>query len=165
MLMHMLTNAKSYKMIVVGSSGMSVGNILSRKTEVYDSRTSKWDVTGYMPGLEFSLNEYQTGICIKGILHCIAFLEDGYGNGVLAYDVDEGKWFLDWKCPLSGLKNSSSPSVAQLAECDSEVYMFEQRETGRTVEHRIDKLENDTLRGGSGRWKNIVREQKMGGKI
>ena len=163
-LMHMVTNATSYKVIVVGSSGMLGGNILSRKTEVYDSRTSQWEVKGDMPGLEFSLNEYQTGICINGILYCIAFLEDGSGKGVLAYDVDEGKWLWDWKCPLPGPDNTSSSSVAQLVECDSEVYLFQERETGRTVEHRIDKLENDTLRGGSGRWKNIVREQKMGGR-
>ena len=163
-LMHMVTNATSYKVIVVGSSGIMGGNTLSRKTEVYDSCTSKWEVKGDMPGLEFSLNEYQTGVCVNGILYCIAFLEDMSGKGVLAYDVDKGKWLLDWKCPLPGPENISSSSVSQLVECDSEVYLFQERETGRTVEHRIDKLENDTLQGGSGRWKNIVREQKTGGR-
>ena len=161
-LMHMVANATSYKIIVVGSSGMLGGEILSRKTEVYDSRTSQWEVTGDMPGVDFSLNEYQTGIVINRILYCIAFLEDGSGKGVVAYDMEEGKWLVDWKCPLPALGNANSCSV-QLVECDGGVYLFQERETGWTVEHRIDKLENVTRGGGSGKWKNIVREKQTAG--
>jgi hypothetical protein len=160
--MHMVANATSYKIIVVGSSEMLGGQILSRKTEVYDSRTSQWEVTGDMPGVDFSLNEYQTGVFINRILYCIAFLEDGSGKGVVAYDMDKGKWLLDWKCPLPALGNVTSCSV-QLVECDGAVYLFQERETGWTVEHCIDKLENVTLGGGSAKWKNIVREKQTCG--
>ena len=160
-LMHMVANATSYKIIVVGSSEMLGGQILSRKTEVYDSRTSQWEVTGDMPGVDFSLNEYQTGVFINRILYCIAFLEDGSGKGVVAYDMDEGKWLSDWKCPLPALGNATSRSV-QLVECDGGVYLFQEREIGWTREYCIDKLENVSLGGGSAKWKNIVREKQRG---
>ena len=161
-LMHMLVNAatKSYKVIVAGSAGMTDGLVLSRKTEVFDSLTSQWEVTDDLPGSEFSLNEYQTGVCINGILYCIAFMEDGSGKGVLAYNVEEGKWLSDWNCPLPCPGNAGSFSIAQLVECDGEVYLFSEREASRTVEHGIDKLE---LASG-GIWKNVVKETRTGGR-
>ena len=161
-LMHMLAYpaTKSYKVIVAGSAGMTEGLILSRKTEVFDSLTSKWEVTDDLPGSEFSLNEYQTGVCINGILYCIAFMEDGSGKGVLAYNVQEGKWLSDWKCPLPCPGNGSSFSIAQLVECDGEVYLFSERESSRTVEHGIHKLEHASV----GKWKNVVKETRTGGR-
>lgn len=41
------------------------------------------------------LDEYQTWVCIKQILHCIAFVDDGsrmagFGQGIPTYDVNEG---------------------------------------------------------------------------
>jgi F-box interacting protein len=161
-LMHMLFNpaTKSYKVIVAGSAGMTEGLILSRKTEVFDSLTSEWEVTDDLPGPEFSLNEYQTGVCINGILYCIAFLEDGSGKGVLAYNVEEGKWLSDWKCPLPCPGHASSFSIAQLVECDGEVYLFSEREASRTVEHGIHKLEHASV----GKWKNVVKETRTGGR-
>ena len=161
-LMHMLVNpaTKSYKVIVAGSAGMTEGLILSRKTEVFDSLTSQWEVTDDLPGPEFSLNEYQTGVCINGILYCIAFMEDGSGKGVLAYNVEEGKWLSDWKCPLPCPGNASSFSIAQLVECDGEVYLFSEREACRTVEHGIHKLEHTS----GGTWKNVVKETRTGGR-
>ena len=164
-LMHLLADPKknSYKVIVVGSSGVMTTEghdvNLSRKTEVFDSLTSQWEVTGDMPGLEFGLNEYQTGVCINGILYCISHLEDGSGKGVVAYNVGAGAWLSDWRCPLPAPGNANS----QLVECDGEVYLFSEHETGRAVEHRIDKLEN-TVGEPRSRWKNVVRDKKTEGR-
>lgn len=168
-LIHILADpgTDSYKVIVAGSSGMSGGHTLSRKTEVFLSLASTWEVTGDLPGVEFSLNEYQAGVCINGILYCIAFLEDGSGKGVLAYDVEEGRWLLDWICPLPDQGNANTLAIAQLVECDAELYLFSERDSGRTVEHHIDKLEStdDINSGGLGvRWKNVVREQTPSGR-
>ena len=168
-LLHILVNphTDSYKVIVAGSSGMSGGHILSRKTEVFDSLTSTWEVTGDLPGLEFSLNEYQTGVCINGILYCIAFLEDGSGKGVLAYNVEEGRWLVDWKCSLPGQGNANTFAITQLVECDGELYLFSERDAGRIVEHHIEKLESadDINSGGPGlTWKNVVTERIPSGR-
>ena len=164
-LMHLLTDPKknSYKVIVAGSSGMMTTEghdvNLSRKTEVFDSLTSQWEVTGDMPGLEFGLNEYQTGVCINGILYCISYLEDGSGKGAVAYDVAAGDWLSDWRCPLPAPGNANS----QLVECDGEVYLFSEHENVRAVEHRIYKLEN-TAGESMCRWKHVVRDKKTGGR-
>ena len=162
-LMHILVDptTNSYKVIVAGSSGMTQGH-LSKETEVFDSDTSAWTKTGDLPGPEFGLNEYQTGVCVNGKLYCVAFLEDGSSKGVVAYDIKEGKWLTDWKCslPCSGSPANSS-SVAQVVECDGEVYLFSEHEIGNVVEHRIDKMASHT---NSGRWTNVVRERKSGGR-
>ena len=167
MLMHLLVDRdpknNSFTVIVVGGSGVMTPeghNVnLSRKTEVYNSLTNQWEVTDDMPGLEFGLNEYQTGVCINGILYCISHLEDGSGKGVVAYNVGAGAWLSDWKCPLPAPGNANS----QLVECDGEVYLFSEHETGRAVEHRIDKLEN-TVGEPRSRWKNVVRDKKTEGR-
>ena len=163
-LMHILVDltTNSYKVIVAGSSGMTQGH-LSKETEVFDSRTSTWTRTGDLPGPEFGLNEYQTGVCVNGKLYCVAFLEDGSSKGVVAYDVKEGKWLTDWKCPLPCPGSpANSPSVAQVVECDGEVYLFSEHENSNVVEHRIDKMvASDT---SLGRWTNVMSERKSGGR-
>lgn len=163
-LMHILVDptTNSYKVIVAGSSGMTQGH-LSKETEVYDSNTEAWTKTGDLPGPEFGLNEYQTGVCVNGKLYCVAFLEDGSSKGVVAYDVKEGRWLTDWKCPLpcSGSPTNSS-SVAQVVECDGEVYLFSEHENGNVVEHRIDKMMASHT--SFGRWTNVVHERKSGGR-
>lgn len=163
-LMHILVDptTNSYKVIVAGSSGMTQGH-LSKQTEVYDSNTNTWTKTGDLPGPEFGLNEYQTGVCVNGKLYCVAFLEDGSSKGVVAYDVEEGRWLTDWKCPLpcSGSPANSS-SVAQVVECDGEVYLFSEHENGNIVEHRIDKMMASHT--SFGRWTNVVRDRKSGGR-
>jgi hypothetical protein len=166
-LMHMLVNSttKSYKVIVAGSSGMEGG--LSKCTEIFDSLTWKWTKTGDIPGPEFCLNEYQTGVYIDGVLYCIAFMDDGSGKtvsgkGVLAYNVDEGKWISDWKCPLPSPSCRHTNSIAQLLECNGELYLFLEREHGRHVDHCIEKLER--VSSSIGKWKNVVKESKSGGR-
>lgn len=166
-LMHMLVNSttKSYKVIVAGSSGMEGG--LSKCTEIFDSSTWKWTTTGDIPGPEFCLNEYQTGVYINGVLYCIAFMDDGSGKtvsgkGVLAYNVDEGEWISDWKCPLPSPSCRHTNSIAQLLECNGELYLFLEREHGRHVDHCIEKLER--VSSSIGKWKNVVKESKSGGR-
>jgi len=164
-LLHMLVNpeSNSYLVIAAGSSGMGEGH-LSRKTEVFNSLTSKWEVTGDIPGCEFGLNEYQTGVCVDGVLYCVAFLEDGSAKGLQAYDVQQGKWLSDWRISLPCPEHANSFSIAQVVECDNEVYLFSEREIGHSVEHRIDKLHITSRASGVGRWTNVVRENKNGGR-
>ena len=162
-LMHILVdpNSNHYKVIVAGSSGMTQGH-LSNRTEVFDSQTSRWSNTGDLPGPQFGLDEYQTGVCVDGKLYCVVFFEDGSSKGVVAYDLKEGKWLTDWKCPLpssESLVNSSS--VAQVVESDGQVYLYSEHEIDDDVEYRIDKMASDTNCGG---WTNVVRERKSVGR-
>jgi len=113
------------------------------------------------------LNEYQTGVYIDGVLYCIAFMDDGSGKtvsgkGVLAYNVDEGEWISDWKCPLPSPSCRHTNSIAQLLECNGELYLFLEREHGRHVDHCIEKLER--VSSSVGKWKNVVKESKSGGR-
>ena len=164
-LLHILVNPNtdSYLVIAAGSSGMAEGH-LSTKTEVFSSLTSEWKVTGDIPGCEFGLNEYQTGVCVDGVLYCVAFLEDGSAKGLLAYDVQQGKWLSEWRIPLPCPEYANSFSIAQVVECDNQVYLFSELETGHTVEHRIDKLDTTDRASGVGRWTNVARENKTGGR-
>jgi hypothetical protein len=95
----------NYKVICAGSATPG-SEKLSRKTEVYDSTTREWKVTGDVPGPEFGLNEYQTGAFSEGILYCVGFLEGGNvaTRGVLAYHVESGEWIRNWRCTLPSLE-------------------------------------------------------------
>ena len=170
-LIHVLVDPRgtSYRVIVAGSAGLRNEGCqvdLSRKTEVFDSLTSQWEVTGDVPGVEFGLNEYQTGVYSNGTLYCIANLGDGLGKGVLAYNVEDRKWLSAWKSPLpSPTGDADAFFNAQLVECDGGVYLFSELQTEQeTVEHRIDKLENTSGAAGCGRWESVLREQKRGGR-
>ena len=168
-LMHVLANGTSYRVIVAGSAGERNEGCqvdLSRKTEVFDSLTSQWEVTGDLPGLEFGLNEYQSGVCSNDTLYCITTLGDGLGKGVLAYNVKDGKWLSDWKCPLPILTGDADRFFnAQLVECDGGVYLFSELQIEEeTVELRIDKLENTRGAAGYGGWMSVMREQKRGSR-
>ena len=173
-LLHLLVDPRgtSYRVIAAGSAGLRNEGCqvdLSRKTEVFDSVTSQWEVAGDLPGPEFCLNEYQTGVYINGTLYCVAILGDGSGKGVLAYNVEDRKWVSDWTCPLPVLTGDADAFFnAQLVGCDGEVYLFSELQTKQcrqeTVELRIDKLENTSRAAGCGRWKSMVTEQKRGGR-
>ena len=84
-----------------------------------------------------------------GFLSCVAFLEDGSGEGLLAYDTF-------WRLPLT------SPEYAKVSI--AQVYLFSERETGHIVEHRIDKLDSTDRASGVDRWTNMVREKKTAGR-
>ena len=100
----------------------------------------------------------------KWILYCVAFLEDTSREGLLAYDVQQDKWLSNWRISLPCPEHANSFSITQVVECDNQVYLFSTRETGHTVEHRIDKLDSTDRASGVGRWTNVVREKKPKGR-
>ncbi|KAG0602500.1 hypothetical protein M758_10G018400 [Ceratodon purpureus] len=166
-LMHMLVDpsGNSYKVIVAGSARAGHEH-LSKITEVFDSRTSKWTVTQELPGPVFALNEHQTGVCVNGILFCIAFLDaQDSGRGLIAYKVDEGKWLPHLTCRLP---NSTNLSIVQVVASNGEVVVFSEIERNPyvgNVEHRIDVLEKVSCTDsgeGLGKWRNVMRETKAG---
>lgn len=170
-LMHMIFNQEdnSYKVIVAGSSRLDEGH-LSKITEVFDSRTWVWKVTGDLPGPQFGLNDYQTGVYSDGILYCIAFLGDGEGKGIIAYNIEEEKWLVDRTCLLP---NYNSSNIMQLVESKGQVYLFSELERHddeqddpcivHRVEHRIDVLIPEEMNLHSRKaWRNVITDTKVG---
>jgi F-box interacting protein len=140
-LMHMLVDpaSQSYQVIVAGSCS-SEDVHTSKITEAYDSRTGKWKRMGDLPEPAFALNEHQAGVFQDGKLFCIGFVEENgqVGKGIIAYDVEEGKW--SSKC-MHSLSFMSSTTL-QLVESNGEVFLFSERiQDGLRAEHWIDKLE------------------------
>jgi hypothetical protein len=159
-LMHLVVDSstQSYQVIVAGSSRPG-DERLSKMTEVFDSRTWKWTRTGDLPGPDYALNEYQSGIYKDGDLYCIAFLEAG--RGILRYNLSKGVWLKNWTYPIAFAANSN---ILQLVECGGELYLFSEQETSeRRVEHCIDRVDMDG-NGGVGSWSTVVRCEKMGGR-
>ena len=135
-----------YKVIVAGSATPG-SEKLSKKTEVYDSTTSTWKVTGDVPGPEYALNEYQTGAFSEGILYCVGFIEGGNvaTRGILAYHVESGEWIGNWKCTLPSLEccqHVTSSNTTQIFESDGSIFLYWEQEHSRTLVHFcIAKLE------------------------
>lgn len=130
----------SYKVIVAGSSDSTKDPALSKKVEVFDSKTSKWEETEELPGPAFGLNEYQTGVCVNGILYFLAFLDGDGSRGVLAFDVIRNKWLPSMTYPIP---HSDSMNMAHLVENDGELYLFYEKwnEKEGCYKHCIDVLE------------------------
>lgn len=154
----------SFKIIVAGSARTGDEH-LSKVTEVFDSRTSMWTVTEDVPGPGFALNEHQNGAYMNGVLYCVAFLDGDRGRGLLAYSVDEGKWLPDLACPLP---IPSNLNIMQVANINGEIMVFSEIEHNpynphRTVEHRIDILQNaNSGEGTTETWRNVMTETKVG---
>ncbi|KAG0558339.1 hypothetical protein KC19_10G020600 [Ceratodon purpureus] len=156
------SETKSYKVIAAGSSTASDEH-LSKKIEVFDSKTSMWYDAPDLPGPAFGLNEHQAGVCVDGILYLIAFLEGDCRRGVLAFDVKKKKW-LDTSCPIPF---SMYSNTLQLVETRGQVYLFSEQEQGGPVEHCIDLLELPKPNAGAMekyQWKNVVRVKRSGGR-
>jgi hypothetical protein len=167
-LIHMLVDPASqlYQVIVAGSS-KSGDEDLSKITEVYDSHTGKWKRTGDLLGPAYALNEYQSGVFQDGKLFCLGFVEENgeVSKGILGYDVEEGKWSSRWTHPLHFCTLSST--ILQLVESHGELYLFSERENGRSVEHWVERVE---WAQGNGEEKitcmlvNVIQKQKIGGR-
>lgn len=162
-LLHMLVDpvTSSYKVIAAGSSSSSGEEHLSKRMEVFDSRTSQWKVVSNLPGPEFGLNEHQAGVCVDGILYFVAFLEGDGRRGIVAFDVEKGEWLEDRTCavPFSLYSN-----ILQLVESDGKVYLFSEQERGCIVEHCIDVVEFSDGEGAASQLKNIIGVKKSGGR-
>lgn len=170
-LMHLIFNSAegSYKSIVAGSARAGHEN-LSRITEVFDSRTSEWTIAQDVPGPLFGLNERQTGVCLNGVVFCIAGLGgDNSSKGILAFNVDEGMWMPHLSFPLA---NSTNSNIVQLVENSGQIFLFSEAEHAVHVEHCIDRLEGVTSHTDmhsarthvTGEWTNVVRTLKVGGR-
>ena len=146
--MHIILDkdTNNYKLIVAGSATIGSGE-LSRKTEVYDSTTCAWEVTGHVPGPEYALNEYQTGAFAEGVLYCVGFLDGGNvaTQGVLAYHVESGEWIHNWRCTLPSLQccqHVTPSNNTQIFESEGSIFLYWEQEHSRTVVHScIAKLE------------------------
>ena len=164
-LVHMLVDSKtkSYKVMVAGSSTASDEH-LSKKMEVFDSKTSKWIEAVDLPGPAFGLNDFQSGVCLNGVLYFIAFLEGACGRGVVAFDVEKRKWLDNMTCPIPF---SSYSNTLQLVETNGNVYLFSEQEQGGSIHHCVDVLElSNPEADGLKRyiWTNVVRVKKSGGR-
>lgn len=154
--------------VIIASCGNEGGD-LSKRIEFFALLTWEWTRTWDIPCPKFCLNEYQTRACIKNILYCIAFLDDGsgkviFGKGVLAYNVNEGKWKANWRCSLPSPTCHHTNSIAPLLECNGELYLFLEHEYGQHVDHRIEKLKRQFSSANMvEKWKNVVKESKIGG--
>ncbi|KAG0614751.1 hypothetical protein M758_6G201300 [Ceratodon purpureus] len=156
----------SYRVIAIGSSATGTES-LSKKTEVYDSVKGKWEIAGDVPGIDFSLNDHQTGVYCESenLLLCVGFMVNGI-KGILAFDVGKLEWRADWLCPLFVAEENTALSVhfaiAQLVECSGVIYLFSEQEAERTsVTHCIDRL--DFVRGGPGyTWTRKVTIPRQG---
>ncbi|XP_024395836.1 uncharacterized protein [Physcomitrium patens] len=156
------SETKTYKVIAAGSSSERDGG-LSRRIEVFDSRTSKWELRHDLPTCEFGLNENQTGVYVDGILYFVAHLEKGAGRGILAYDVEKDTWSKERTCPIPSAKDSN---VLQLVENSGNVYLFSEQECQRVVTHCIDALVKSDTNDGGAKWhlKNVIRVKSRSGR-
>jgi hypothetical protein len=163
-LLHILVDSatNAYKVIAAGSSSSSGEDNLSRRVEVFDSRTLQWEVASDLPGPEFGLNEHQTGVCVDGILYFIAFLEADGHKSVVGFDVEKGEWLQDRNCCVPCNSN-----ILQLVESGGNVYLFSEQEHGGAVEHCIAVL-HFSINGSNGEaaceLKSVVRVKKSGGR-
>jgi hypothetical protein len=158
----------SFLVIVVGSAAIGTEN-LSRKTDVFDSAKGQWEAAGDVPGADFSLNDYQTGVYCERLklLLCVGFMANG-SKGILAFDVEKRKWREDWICPFYQLHPETDTAltvyfaIAQLVECSGRIYLFSEQEAGRNVTHCIDRL--DLYSGGRFVWTRIVTRPRQGNR-
>ncbi|CAK9201959.1 unnamed protein product [Sphagnum jensenii] len=175
-LMHVVVNhaTNSFMILVAGSSCMGSEH-LCRKTEVYDSLTSSWEVVADLPGPEFALNEYQVGVNSDGIVYCIALIssssqtapdqaagaESHCSKGLLAYSLKEKTWSSSSSCILPRLRADATFATTQLLEGSGSIYLFSEQEmSGNCVHFCIAKLEE--AHHGLKKWTLLVDEKRKG---
>ncbi|KAG0626019.1 hypothetical protein M758_2G096500 [Ceratodon purpureus] len=159
----------SFLVIAIGSAAIGTEG-LSRKTEVYDSVKGQWEAAEDVPGADFSLNDYQTGVYCERLklLLCVGFMVNGR-KGILAFDVEKRKWREDWICPFHQLDPVTEIAltvyfaIAQLVECSGRIYLFSEQEAGRNVSHCIDRLDLES--GSEGfTWTRVVKRERQGNR-
>jgi hypothetical protein len=171
-LMHVkgLDDNNDYEVIVAGSSSIGTES-LSKKTEVYSSKTKKWVEKGDLPGPEFGLNEYQNGAYFKDdsrrleLLLCIAVLEGG-GKGVIVYDMKLGQWRKDHIIQIPVMTGDSGISIiatSHILECGGSIYVFSEQEYGKEVSFCIHKLRIDPPQGED-IWEEMMNLKRKGSR-
>lgn len=127
---HMVVDkvANAYKIIVAGNaelsnSGQDDHRFLS--TEVYDSRTNSWSITGSLP-TKVDLN--WSSAYSDGKLYCVANQLDSMRLGIINFDFEEGVW---------------SDEVEELPEGFSLAQVVESRGRVLTV---AEHYKNDTVK-------------------
>jgi len=158
----------NFWVIAVGSAAIGTES-QSRKTEIYDSALNEWLSAGDVPGKEFSLNDYQTGVYCESqdLLLCVGFMGNGI-RGILAFDVGKRKWRDNWICPffqphpITETALTVYFAIAQLVICSGVVYLFSEQEAGRNVTHCIDRL--DLEDGGEFGWTRVVTRPRQGNR-
>jgi hypothetical protein len=136
---------------------------------VFDSVKGKWEAAGDVPGSDFSLNDYQSGVYCERLklLLCVGFMVNG-SKGILAFNVENRKWREDFVCPFHQLHPVTDTAltvyfaIAQLVECSGRIYLFSEQEAGGHVTHCIDRLDLDN-RGGY-TWTRIVTLPRQGNR-
>lgn len=146
MLLHMTVDSRMQRFVVVVAGSSGVGG-LSGVTEVFDSFTSQWTVTGSLPGPQYALNEFQSGVFLDGNILCIAFIEPEK-KGILAYDVEQGRWS-SWDVALP------TAPILQLVACGGHVFLFSEQVNGR-AQFCVDRIQSTHLT-------EVVRREKPGG--
>ncbi|KAH9533480.1 hypothetical protein CY35_18G054900 [Sphagnum magellanicum] len=185
-LIHMMVNhaTNSFMILVAGSSSIGSQH-LCRKTEVYDSLTSSWEVVSDLPGPDFGLNEYQVGVNANGIIYCVALVSDEAAvtvpadnhaatshdtstsnittaahccKGLLAYNVKEKSWSSNSSWILPRLCPDATFATTQLLECNGSIYVFSEQELSscKDVHFCIAKLEDGL------NWMVVVDEKRNG---
>lgn len=171
-LMHVkrLDDNSGYEVIVAGSSSIGTES-LSKKTEVYSSKTDKWVEKGELPGPEFGLNEYQNGAYFKDdsrcleLLLCVAVL-DGGGKGVIVYDMKLGLWRSDHIVQIPIMTGDTGISIiatCHILECGGSVFVFSEQEYGKEVSFCIHKLHIDPPEG-EGVWEEMMNLKRKGSR-
>jgi hypothetical protein len=171
-LMHVnrLHDNNGYEVIVAGSSSIGTES-LSKKTEVYSSKTNTWVEKGDLPGPEFGLNEYQNGAYFKDdsrcleLLLCIAVLEGG-GKGVIVYDMKLGLWRSDHIIQIPVVTGEAGISIiatSHILECGGSIYVFSEQEYGKEVSFCIHKLLIDPPEGEE-IWEKMMNLKRKGSR-
>ncbi|KAG0603122.1 hypothetical protein M758_10G068400 [Ceratodon purpureus] len=165
MLVHISVNsaAKSYTIVVAGSSFASEKH-LSKKVELFCSTTSKWTEASDLPSPMFGLSHHQAGVCVNGVLYVIAFLDGNGRQGMIAFDVENGKWLEEMACAIPF---SLTSAILELVECDGKVHVYSMHMFKGLIRHCIHVLKTVDLnrRARASHWKAVidVREHNFRG--
>ncbi|BBN18446.1 hypothetical protein MPTK1_8g02540 [Marchantia polymorpha subsp. ruderalis] len=90
--------SNSFRVIAAGSSTcphnwMHSRTCLCRVTEVYDSRTNKWEMAGYFPWVDNEPGYFSRRHAVCGEnLYCVEFGEDGYNDLMMVFNLKRMEW-------------------------------------------------------------------------
>lgn len=121
-------NSNPYKLVLAGNRAFNPEKKGYRTTEVYDSRTKSWSITGDIPP-NIELHSQEGALC-NNILYCLARnFKFGDWNTIAAYDLASGKWTTIVQNIPHGSRTphiiGSHGRILAIAEQDEIVALFE----------------------------------------